>query len=236
MAAVIEIPAPTGPLPAYLAEPSGDGARPGVVVVHEAFGLTDDIRRWCDRLAAEGYTALAPDLLHWGASLRCLMAAFVALRSGRGRAWGEIEACRAHLAGRGDGNGRVGIVGFCMGGGFALLAAPRGFQASAPNYAILPPRPEEALQGACPVVASYGARDWMTRGAARRLEDALERLAVPHDVREYPGASHSFLNDHEGWMGATDLVTGFRRHEPSAEDAWARVRRFFAAHLNPDAG
>ena len=132
--AEIHVPTPAGPLPAYLAETTrDDGAtsRPGVVVIHEAFGLTPDIRRACDRLAGAGYTALAPDLLHWSVPVRCLVAAFRALRSGSGRAVTEIEACRDHLAARGAA-GRVGIVGFCMGGGFALLAAPRGFAAVAP--------------------------------------------------------------------------------------------------------
>jgi carboxymethylenebutenolidase len=231
----IRVPTPAGDLPAYLAEPPGPGPRPGVVVVHEAFGLTDDIRRWCDRVAGEGYATLAPDLLHWGPSLRCLVAAFRSLRSGRGRAVMEIDAARAHLASRPDASGRVGIIGFCMGGGFALLAAPRGFDASAPNYATLPPDPDAALRGACPVVASYGARDRGLKGTAARLESTLTRLDVLHDVKEYPEASHSFLNGHDGWMGATDRITGFGLHEPSAADAWARVRAFFAVHLQQTA-
>jgi carboxymethylenebutenolidase len=233
----IHVPTPAGLLPAYLAEPPADAANPraGVVVIHELFGLTPDIRRWCDRLAAAGYAALAPDLLHWGAPPRCVVAAFRTLRSGSGRALTEIEACRAHLAGRPDASGRVGIVGFCMGGGFALLAAPRGFDAAAPNYAPLPPDPATALRGACPIVASYGARDRGLRGAAGRLEQVLGELGVEHDVKEYADASHSFLNEHEGWMGATDVVTGFRHHEAAAEDAWRRIERFFAVHLGPGA-
>jgi carboxymethylenebutenolidase len=221
----------TGDLPAYLAVPDGRGPWPGVVVIHEAFGLTDDIRAWCGRFASEGYLAIAPDLLHWSSALRCLMAAFRTLGAGRGRAFAEIDATRAHLAERADCTGRVGVVGFCVGGGFALVASTRGFAASAPNYAPLPPDPEAALRGACPIVASYGGRDRQLRGTAARLEETLMRLEVPHDVREYPGASHSFLNRHAGWMGVTDRITGFGYHEPSAEDAWDRVRAFFDAHL-----
>jgi carboxymethylenebutenolidase len=232
----VRIPTQAGGLPAYLAEPAGAGPRPGVVVIHEAFGLTGDIRAWCDRFATEGYVALAPDLLHWGAAPRCLMAAFRSLHSGRGRALMEIEASRRHLASRSDATGRVGIAGFCMGGGFALLAAPRGFDAAAANYGFLPRDPDEALHDACPIVASYGARDPWLRGTAERLDAVLERAGVPRDVKAYPGASHSFLNHHDGWMGATDLVTGFRHHEPSATDAWQRVTRFFAAYLQPVAG
>jgi carboxymethylenebutenolidase len=227
----IRIPRPAGEqLPAHLAIPSGEGPWPGVVVIHEALGVTDDIRAWADRFAAEGYLTLAPDLFHWGATVRCMLAAFRALRAGRGRAFAEIDAAREHLAAREECTGRVGIAGFCMGGGFALLASVRGFAVSAPSYAPLP-RDLDVLRGACPVVASYGARDRALRRAAERLDGALERLGVPHDVVEYPGASHSFLNRHAGWQVVVERVAGIGWHEPSAEDAWRRIRAFFAAEL-----
>ena len=77
-----------------------------------------------------------------------------------------------------------------MGGGFALLAAARGFDAAAPNYGPLPKDLDGALKGACPMVASYGGRDWELPGAAAKLEAALTRHGVAHDVKEYPGAGH----------------------------------------------
>ena len=219
-------------LEAHLAVPPvGTGPWPGVVVVHELFGLTDDIRQQADRLAAAGYLALAPDLFTAG-GLRCLKSTFSALRSGTGPAYGDLEASRALLAGRADSNGKVGILGFCMGGGFALMAATRGFDAAAPNYGPLPKDPAEALRGACPVVASYGARDRGLRGAAGRLERALVDAGVPHDVVEYPDAGHSFLNRHNaGPFTVIERVGGFDYHHPSAEDAWARILRFFDTHL-----
>jgi carboxymethylenebutenolidase len=226
----IRVPAPAGDLPGHLATPAGGGPWPGVVVIHESYGLTGDIRAWTERFARAGYLAFAPDLFHWGPTPRCLMAAFRALRSGRGRAFDEIEAARAHLAAREDCTSRVGVAGFCMGGGFALLAATRGFDVSAPNYPPLPPDPD-VLRGACPVVASFGAKDLSLRGAAAKLDAQLERLGVPHDVKEYPGASHSFLNHHEGWRALIARVTGIGRHDPSAEDAWHRIQAFFAAEL-----
>src|SRR3954470_6061050 len=125
-------------LKACLAVPDGEGPWPGVVVLHEAFGLTDDTRAHADRLARHGYLALAPDLFTAGGALRCLRATVPAMTSGRGDAFGDIEASRALLADRHDCTGAVGVVGFCMGGGFALLAATRGFDASAPNYGQLP--------------------------------------------------------------------------------------------------
>jgi carboxymethylenebutenolidase len=224
-------------LKAHLATPPvGEGPWPGVVVVHEAFGLTDDTRQQADRLAAAGYLAVAPDLFTAGGALRCLRATFRALGSGEGPVYGDLEAARTWLAARPDCTGRVGIVGFCMGGGFALMTAPRGFDASAPNYGPLPRNPAEALRGACPIVASYGARDRGLRGAAPKLERTLTDLGVPHDVVEYPDAGHSFLNRHNaGPFAVLEKVGGLNYHEPSAEDAWGRILRFFDTHLRPAA-
>ena len=220
-------------LDAHLAVPPvGAGPWPGVVVVHELFGLTDDIRQQADRLASAGYLALAPDLFTAGGALRCLKATFGALSSGTGAAYGDLEASRALLAGRPDCSGKVGVLGFCMGGGFALMAATRGFDASAPSYGPLPKDPVAALRGACPVVASYGARDRGFRGVAGRLEQALTEVGVEHDVVEYPDAGHSFLNRHNaGPLSVLERVGGFSYHHPSAEHAWTRVLRFFDTHL-----
>jgi carboxymethylenebutenolidase len=120
-----------------------------------------------------------------------------------------------------------------MGGGFALLAAPRGFDASAPNYGPLPEGDLEGfLRGACPVVASYGARDRGLKGAAGTVEAVLTDLDVPHDVKEYPDAAHGFLNRvNLGPFSPLARVGGFGYHHPSAEDAWGRILRFFDTHL-----
>ena len=222
-----------GDVKAHLAVPPvGAGPWPGVVVLHESFGLNDDIRQQADRLAAAGYVAVAPDLFSAGGAWRCIRSTFRALTAGHGKAFDDIEAARAWLTRREDCTGRVGVIGFCMGGGFALLTAARGFDASAPNYAHLPEDLDGALRGACPVVASYGAKDKTLRGTAAKLSGALERAGVEHDVREYPDAGHSFLNRHDlGPGGALLRVAGIGYHEPSAEDAWGRILRFFEAHL-----
>jgi carboxymethylenebutenolidase len=211
--------------------PVADGPWAGVVVVHESLGLTDDIRQQAERLAAAGYLAFAVDLFA-GGRLRCLVPTFRALAAGRGRPFEEIEAARGWLSGHDDCTGRVGIIGFCMGGGFALLTAARGFDVSAPNYAHLPKDLDGAVRGACPVVASYGGKDRTLRGAAAKLEAALERAGVEHDVEEYPDAGHSFLNRHDlGPGGALLRVAGIAYHGPSAEAAWTRILRYFDTHL-----
>jgi carboxymethylenebutenolidase len=119
-----------------------------------------------------------------------------------------------------------------MGGGFALMAATRGFDVAAPNYGFLPEDAERVLAGACPVVASFGRRDVALRGAADRLERILTDHGIPHDVQEYPEAGHSFLNRHNaGPFAVLEKVAGFAYHHPSAEDAWARILRFLDRHL-----
>ncbi len=237
---VVDVPLPDAPggsrgLTGALAVPAGEGPWPGVVVVFEAYGMNDVMRRQVARLAESGYLALMPDLFAEGGVRRCLGATFRALRSGEGRAFVDIETARAELAARPDCTGAVGILGFCMGGGFALAAATgRGFAAASSNYGMLP-KDLDALAGACPVVGSYGGRDRSLRGAAAKLERVLAGHAVPHDVKEYPEAGHSFLNDEETGPPLMRLITrpilGAGPDPEAAADAWARVEAFFAEHL-----
>lgn len=231
----VSYPVPSGSLRAHLAVPEAAGPWPGVVVVHELYGLNDDIRRIAERLAGSGYLALAPDLYAWGHTARCMVQTMRSLVRRDGRAFEDIEAARAWLAARDDCTGAVGIVGFCMGGGFAILCAPRyEFAAAAPFYGEVPKDAADLLRGACPIVASYGARDWMMRGRAERLERALDALGIPHDVKVYPNATHSFMSHHDGpVLRVADAVFRIRYDESSAEDAWGRTLAFFGEHLSP---
>jgi carboxymethylenebutenolidase len=225
---------PSGEAGAYLAVPSGDPPWPGVVVLHEAFGLNADIRAHADRFAGRGYLALAPDLFSLGRpKARCVLGAFRALSKSSGPAFDAIEAARAALARRSDATGRVGVIGFCLGGGFALLAAPRGwFQAASVNYGVVPKDADTLLRGACPIVASYGAKDRFLRDAPEQLEAALAANGVDRDVKQYPEASHSLLNRHTGTVPMLiDRVTGFGYHEPSARDALRRIDAFFDRYV-----
>ena len=225
----------TPELRAYLATPDGDGPWPGVVVIHEALGLNDDIRHQADRLAQQGYLAVAVDLFSAGGALRCLRRTFATLLSGTGPAFGDIDATRQYVAAHPDSTGKVGVIGFCMGGGFALLAATRGFDASAPNYGPLPKNTAEVLSGACPIVASYGADDRTMRHAAAKLDTALTSVDVVHDVKEYPGAGHSFMNRHPigpfGPFPRLEKVVGLHHDPAASEDAWGRITDFFGTHL-----
>jgi carboxymethylenebutenolidase len=221
------------PLRGYLATPAGEGPWPGVVMVHEAFGLEDVTRRQADRLAEAGFLTLAVDLFSAGGTRRCLVSTIRAVRAGQGRAFVDVRTARGWLTDSPLCTGRIGVIGFCMGGAFALMMTGE-FDASAPNYGQLPADLDGALAGACPVVASYGGKDFTLRGAAGKLETALSRAGVVHDVKEYPAAGHSFLNDAP--TGPRVLrpllrVAGMGPEPASAADAWRRIEEFFDAHL-----
>ena len=229
--AYIKYDCPAGQLPAYLAVPSGDGPWPGVVVIHDAFGMTPDLRRITDRFAANGYLALAPALYRRGQKLRCIVKTFKSLQAGNGPAIDDLIAARDHLADDERCTGKVGVVGFCMGGGFCLLLAPRGvFDAAAPNYGVWP-KDADSLKRSCPMVASLGAKDRMLPGAADKLEALLTEGAVPHDVKEYPDVGHSFMNQFRAPFRLVEGIAGLAYSEPEAEDAWRRILAFFSTHL-----
>jgi carboxymethylenebutenolidase len=222
---------------AVLARPSQPGRWPGVVMIHEAWGIDDVLRRQAARLASTGYVVLAPDLLGEGLRIRCMAAAMKALQTRQGRPFEVVEACRAWLVERSDCTAKVGVIGFCMGGGFAVVLASRGFDASSVNYGMVPDDIDEVLRGACPVVGSYGAKDKQFGPHAAKLEEALTRAGIPHDVEVYASAGHSFLN---GERNGPAFFRPFARimhvgPEPAAAaDAWRRIEVFFERYLGPD--
>jgi carboxymethylenebutenolidase len=221
-----------GSVPAYLALPAGSGPWPGVVVIHESWGLNADIRAHADRLAVGGYLALAPDL-HGGKSwLRCIRGVFRQLQAGSGSAFDTLDAARQWLAARPDCTGKVGVIGFCLGGGFALLCAPQGeFSVAAVNYGEVPADAARVLAGSCPVVASYGARDPLGHGPPQRLEEALTGLDIPHDVQVYPDAGHAFMSPKPSLLAPLVKLARLDFRPDSAADAWYRIFTFFGEYL-----
>jgi carboxymethylenebutenolidase len=229
--ATIQIDTPAGAIDGLLSVPQGSGPWPGVVVIHDAIGYAADKESVNDRIAAAGYLALTPNMYARGGRARCITRVFRELLTQRGRALDDVLAARTHLLGLPECTGRVGIAGFCMGGQFALIMASKGFAAAAPFYGVpLPRHLDEVLDGACPIVASFGRRDPLGVGAATRLRRVVEHRDVPHDIKVYPHAGHSFANKLPGQP--LIRVAGFGYNEVATADAWARVFAFFGEHLH----
>ncbi len=211
------------PRDAYLALPEGAGPFPGVVVIHEIYGLNDNIRDVSRRFAAAGYAALAIDLFAGRNRAVCMARIMSHMLSGStsNSSIDELKAGLDWLGQRPEVDAaRVGAIGFCMGGTFAIAwacADPR-LQVIAPFYARNP-RPLEATKRMCPVVGSYPDKDFTTE-PGRKLDVALTAASVPHDIKIYPNTQHSFFNDQGP---AYDPV--------ASADAWARIMGYFGERL-----
>jgi carboxymethylenebutenolidase len=225
----------------HLGDPSFDayaslpgGAARGVVVIHEVFGRAPEIDRVVDRFAARGYAAIAPDL--FGSSPRplCIARMLRVELTGRGSYAAMARRSRDYLVERaGLSVARVGIIGFCIGAGFALAVAP-GWGAVSANYGTTP-RPR-VLEGSPPVIACYGDRDRAMRRQPETLRRRLEVLGVPHEIHVFEGVGHAFLTDGDHPI-ATFLTRHIFdvRHAPCvAAEAFERILTFFDAHLVDD--
>ena len=212
------------PMEAYWVLPDGPGSFPGVVVIHEIFGLNDNIRDIARRFAAEGYAALAVNLFSGKSRPLCLMGIFYGLfaRPLKNGTVNDLQAALNYLRAQVEvDKTRVGAIGFCMGGGYALqLACVDGDMRAASVFYGTNPRPLDAVARACPIVGSYPGMDF-TAPMARKLRVKLEQYSVPHDIKTYPNTRHSFFND----RGPTYAPE-------AAADAWRRTLAFFEQHFN----
>ena len=212
-----------GPPPGFLATPDGDGPWPGIVMIHELYGVNDNIRDLARRYAGAGYAVFAVDLFAGRNRVLCMARIMTGLLRGSTNRFG-IDDLRGALDRLGRHPGvdaaRLGAVGYCMGGALAIAWACTDdrLRAIAPYYAGNP-RPLEATRRACPVVGSYPEKDF-TAGAGRALDAALDRYGVAHDIKIYEGAHHSFCNDRGG------------SYDPAAaDDSYQRVLAFFGEHV-----
>lgn len=207
----------------YIARPEGDGPFPGIVVIHEIFGLNENMKDITRRFAAQGYVALAVDLFAGRNRAICMFRVMsgLLLRPLHNSGIDDLKVALTFLSEQpGVDASRLGAVGYCMGGSFAVAWActDERLQVIAPYYAANP-RPLKAVARLCPVVGSYPDKD-ITTSAGQKLDVELDRYHVPHDIKIYPGAKHSFFND-----------TGRNYDEAAAQDSWGRILAFFEEHL-----
>ena len=208
---------------AYLALPDSSGPHPGIVVIHEAYGLNDHIKDVTRRFAGAGYAALAVDLFSDRNRAICMTRFMVGMLVGSVKRYGidDLTGALTFLAKLPEVDAhRLGAIGFCMGGGFAIAWActDSRLKAIAPFYGSNP-RPLEATKRLCPVVGSYPGNDFTAR-AGRSLDEALNRYDIPHDIKIYPGTRHSFFDN-----------TRSSYNKDAANDAWRRMLGFFATQL-----
>jgi len=207
---------------------------PAVLVLHDILGFTDDLARLTERFADSGYVAMAPDFYGGRKKPMCVVQALKALSSGEGRPFEIMEQARLWLSAQeGVDETKIGIVGFCLGGGFAVLQAARSDLAFVGTFYGESPQDKETLAEIPPCFAGYGDRDKVFIKSGRRLKSHLEELDKPHEVRIYEDVGHSYMNELTGVMGKAAAYSPLRARydEVAAEDSWSAMLEFFAEHL-----
>lgn len=210
--------------PGYLATPGGEGPFPGIIAIQEWWGLVGHIKDVADRFAAEGFVVLAPDLYHGQSAEEPDEARKLAMALDRQRAIREIAAAADYLASlEALSPKRVGVVGWCMGGGLALSAAAHNGRVGA--VACFYGRPLEAADTArirVPVLGLYGELDaGIPQSLVHDFEKQLERQGTQHEFHVYAGAQHAFFND--------GRVHSY--HPEASADAWQRTLAWFRGQL-----
>ncbi|MGE5176597.1 MAG: dienelactone hydrolase family protein [Hyphomicrobiales bacterium] len=211
---------------AYLALPPGEGTHPALVVVHEWWGLNDWVKQQADSLANHGYVALAVDLYKGQVANEQTMAHQLMSGLAEDEAVDMLRAGADFLAGRSDVRAQaIGVIGWCMGGGYAirLAAADPNIRACVAYYGT-PIHDEKAIEGIqASMLGNFGAEDkGVTPEAVKAFEAALKKAGKKVDFKIYPGAGHAFANPNNPWGGY---------REDAAKDAWARTLAFLKTDL-----
>ena len=231
MGEMIEFPSNGTTGQGYLATPGGGaGSGPGVVVIQEWWGLVPHIKEVADRFAAAGFVALAPDLYHGETTSEPDEAGKKMMAMNIEKAAKDMSGAVDAVAERSSSSNpdKVGVVGFCMGGGLALLLGtlrPDKVKAVAPFYGVIPwpaAQPDWSKLAGSAVQGHYAEKDdFANPDTVRQLEQDLKSKGVDVEMFIYPGADHAFFND-----------TRPDVHDASAStQAWDRTIAFFKKHL-----
>jgi len=181
----------------YLAQPQG-AKGPGVIVIQEWWGLVHHIQQVCDRFAAEGFVALAPDLYHGKSTKGPDEAGRMMMALDIDRAARDLHGAVKHLLANGATGGKVGVIGFCMGGQLALYAASKfpEIGACVDFYGIHPKVAPDYKSVRCPVTGVFAEKDeYVNPKVVGKLEADLKAAGVKTDFTIYPGVDHAFFND-----------------------------------------
>jgi carboxymethylenebutenolidase len=207
------------------------GAKRGMVVIHEILGPQPEINAVVDRFAGRGYAALAPMLFTSMLRPACIRNAVLAMQHGSGPFVDRIRGAGEWLREQtGLTSPQVGLLGFCLGGGFALVAGP-GWGAVSTNYGDVPKT--ELLQGIGPVIGCYGGRDRVFGTNAAKLKAALAPLGVEPETHTYPNVGHSFLTNGDHPIAGRLSYPLLRiTYDPTtAEEGWKQILAFMDRHL-----
>jgi len=231
----VQLNTPDGKMDSYVAQPKDAGTYPGIVVIQEAFGVNSHIKKVTERIAAEGYVAIAPDIFH-RESERLIpysdMAKAIATmqRVVDSKAMEDVAAAIAHLKSQSNVKASsIGVIGFCMGGRLTYLAAAHhanDIKAAVPYYpgglTMGNPSPlSRTGEIKCPMYLFFGAKDQLIpMDQVGQINTELTSKKVAFQMKIYPEAGHGFFCDERGSY-----------HEASAKDAWEKTKSFFAQHL-----
>jgi carboxymethylenebutenolidase len=216
----IRLDIPSGPAEAVLARPSAH--KVGVIVLQEWWGIVPHIEDIVRRFAAHGYVAMAPDLYHGKSTLDAEEASHLMKGLDWPRAATEITAAVKHLR-EVEGCAKVGVVGYCMGGALAMIAAAvAGVDAYAAYYGFPPSGAADLSSVRAPGLLFFGEHEgFFSVPDAQRFAEAQRAKGVSTDVIVYPGAGHAFFND--------TRPEAYERN--AANDAWRKTLAHFAEHL-----
>ena len=231
----VQLNTPDGKMECYMAQPKGGGSYPGVVVIQEAFGVNSHIKKVTERIAAEGYVAIAPDIFHREVERlipysEMSKAIATMQRVVDSKAMGDIGAAIAHLKSQSNVKaGSLGVIGFCMGGRLTYLTAAHhanDIKAAVPYYGggipMGNPSPlSRTGEIKCPMYLFFGGKDQLIpTDHVNQVKTELTAKKISSQVEVYPDAGHGFFCDDRGSY-----------HEASAKDAWEKTKSFFKQHL-----
>jgi carboxymethylenebutenolidase len=220
----VAIPSGSEQVVAYLAKPKGQGPFPALVVIHEWWGLNDQIRDMADQLARQGYLSLAVDLYRGKKTDNPEQAHELMRGLPEDRAIRDLAAAFAYLKASPDVKpDRIGSIGWCMGGGYSikLAVAEPTLAACAVYYGALPTEPESLAAIQAPVIGFFGEKDeGIPEASVLDFETAMQEQGRAVEVHVYRNAGHAFAN-----------AEGKNYHREAAEDAWKKLTAFFGKRL-----